>query len=94
VIQFHDVLVHDSILTRDGDVNRVKIPESILSQKMKLNYQLEDHDHIHAQIQFQERDNLTKCQCGSQNFNFGQVQIGVMKLNLGFQNIMILGSGR
>ena len=55
---------------------------------MKLNYQVD----IHALFQFQERDNLSKCQCGSQNLKFGQVQMGMMKLNLGFQNTMIPGS--
>jgi len=34
---------------------------------------------------------LPNCQYGSQNFNVGQVQISVLKLNLGFQNIMIPG---
>jgi len=33
VIQFHDVLVQDSILTQKCDVNQVKISESRLSQK-------------------------------------------------------------
>ena len=52
----------------------------------------EVQDHIHAQIQFKERDNLPKYQCGSQNLNFRKVQIGMLKLNLVFQNNMILES--
>jgi len=36
-------------------------------------------------------DNLQKYQYGSQNFDVGQVQMDVLKLNLGFQNNMILG---
>ena len=62
----------------------VKIWGSTLSQKLELNYQIEDRDHIHAQVQFQEKNNLSKCPCGSQNFDIGQVQMGVMKLNLDF----------
>ena len=46
--------------------------------------------HIHSQVQFQERNNLPKCQCGFQNLEFGQVQMGVLKWNLVFQNNMIL----
>ena len=61
---------------------------------MELNYQVEVQDHIHSQLQSQERDNLLKCQCGSQNFDFGQVQIGMMKLKLSFQNNMILDLDR
>ena len=63
-----------------------KEPQSLLNQEVELNYQVEVQDHIHAQIQFQETDNLPKYQCGSQNSDFGQVQMGVLKLNLGFQN--------
>ena len=73
VIQFHDVLAQDSILIRKSGKNRVKIPESTLSQKVKLNYQVEIKNHIHAQVQFQKRNNMSKCQCDSQIFNFGQV---------------------
>ena len=47
-------------------------------------------DHILAQAQFWEKNNLPKCQGGVQNF--GQVQMDGMKLNLEFQNNMILGS--
>ena len=43
-----------------------------------------------SQVQFQEKDNLPKCQCGFQNLEFGQVQMGVLKWNLVFQNNMIL----
>ena len=62
-----------------------------MSQEVEWNYQVELQDHIHAQVQIQERDNLPKCQYGSQNLEFGQVQMGVLKLNLGFQNNMIPG---
>ena len=58
---------------------------------MKLNYQVEVQNHIHAQVQFQEKDNLPKCQ---QDLKFGQVQMGGLKLNLGFQNNMILWLNR
>ena len=84
MIQFHDEQVQDSILTRESDENWVKIPESILSQEVELNYQVELQNHIHAQVQFQERDNLLKYQCGSQNVDFRQVQMDMMKLNLDF----------
>jgi len=56
---------------------------------VELNYQVEVLGHIHAQVQFQKMDNFLKCQYGSQNFNVGQVQMGVLKLNLGFQNNII-----
>ena len=62
-----------------------------MNQEVELNYQVENQDHIHAQVQFQEKDNLLTCQCDSQEFNVGQLQIGVLKLNLGFQNNKILG---
>ena len=39
-------------------------------------------------------DNLPKYQYGCQNFDVGQVQMGVMKLNLGFQNNKIPGVDR
>ena len=58
---------------------------------MKLNYQVEVQNHIHFQVQSHGRDNLPKCQYSPQNFNFGQVQIGVLKLNIGFQNTIIPG---
>ena len=61
---------------------------------MKLNYQVEVQDHIHAQVRFHEMDNLPECQCSSQNSDFCQVQMGVLKLNLGFQNSMIPGQDR
>ena len=51
-----------------------------------------DRNHIHAQVQFQENNNLPKCQRDFQNFDSGQAQIDVPKLNLNFQNNMILGS--
>ena len=60
-----------------------------MNQELKLNYQVEVQDHIHAQVQFQEKDNLPKYQHDSQNFDVGQVQMGVLKLNLSFQNNMI-----
>ena len=59
---------------------------------MELNYQVEIQDHIHVQVQFQEIDNLPKCQWDFQKSEFSQVQMGVLKLNLSFQNNMILGS--
>ena len=45
--------------------NLVKIPKSLLNQKVKWNHQLEVHDHF--QVQFWEKDNLPKCQGGVQN---------------------------
>ena len=62
-----------------------------MSQEVKLNYPVEIQDHIHSQVQFQKS---TNCPCGYQNFDFGQGQMGVIKLNIGFQNNMILGSDR
>jgi len=53
---------------------------------VKLNYQVEVQDHIHAQVQSQEKDNLPKCQWDFQHLRFGQVQMGGLKLNLGFKN--------
>ena len=58
--------------------------ESTLNQEGKLDCQFEVQDHIHSQAQSQEIDNLPKCQYGSQNFDDGQVQMGVLKLNLSF----------
>ena len=66
----------------------VKIPESLLNQKVKWNHQHKVQDHFQAQVQFQEKDNLPKCQ----EVNVCQVQVGTMKLKLDFQNDMILGS--
>ena len=68
----------------------MKTPKSLLNQEVELNYQVKVQDHIHSQVQFQERDNLPKCQCGFQNLEFRQVQMGVLKWNLVFQNNMIL----
>jgi len=65
-----------------------------LNQEVELNYQFEVQDHIHAEIQSQERVNLPKCQCCSQKFDAGQVQLDVLKLNLGFQNNMSSGSNQ
>jgi len=59
---------------------------------VELNYQFDVQDHIHAQVQFQEMDNLPKYV--SQNFDVGQVQMGMLKLSIGFQNDMILGLDR
>ena len=70
------------MLTSEYEKNIVKIPESLLNQKAKWNYQLVDQDHILSQVQFREKDNLPKCQHDSRNF--GQVQMDVMKLNLNF----------
>ena len=61
-----------------------------MNQEVELNHQVEVQDHIHSQVQFQERDNLSKCQCDFQNLEFEQVQMGVLKWNLIFQNNMIL----
>jgi len=66
----------------------VKIPGSLLNQKVKRNHQREVQDHFQAQVQFREKDNLPKCQ----GCDGGQVQVGMMKLKLDFQNDMILGS--
>ena len=82
VIQFHGILVQDSMFTPEYKKNLVKIPESLLNQKVKWNYQLEIQDHFQAQVQFLKKDNLPKCQGGSQNF--GQVQMDVKKLNFEF----------
>ena len=57
-----------------------------MSQEVKMNYQVEVQDHIHALVQFQQKDNLPKCQWDFQKSEFGQVQMGVLKLNLGSQN--------
>ena len=70
----------------------VKIPESLLNQLVELNYQVEVQDHIHAQ--FQEKNNLPTCQCDSQEFDVSQLQIGVLKSNLGFQNNRSPGSNQ
>ena len=59
-----------------------------MNQEEKLNYQFEVQDHIHVQIQFQKIDNLSKYQCDPQKFDVSQVQLNVLKLNLGFQNNM------
>ena len=56
---------------------------------MKLNYQAKVQDHIHVQVQFSEKDNLPICQW---DLKFRQVQMGVLKLNLGFQNDKSPGS--
>ena len=55
VIQFHGVLVYDLMLTSEYEKNLVRIPESLLNQKVKWNYQLEVQDHFQAQVQFRER---------------------------------------
>jgi len=89
VIQFHDGLAQDPMLTREKDWSEVKILESTLNQEVDLNYQVEVHDYIHSQVQFQERDNLPKYQCDFLNLEFGQVQMGILKLDLGFDNNMI-----
>jgi len=78
------------MLTQEENWSEVKIPESILNQEVELNYQVEVHDHIHSQVQFQEKDNLPNCQWDFQKSEFGQVQMGGLKLNLSFQNNMIL----
>ena len=54
---------------------------------MKWNSQLEVQDHFKAQVQFQEKDNLPKCQ----GCDVGQVQVGMIKWKLDFQNDMIIG---
>ena len=82
------------MLTWEKAWNLVKTPQSILNQEVELNYQVEVQDHIHAQVQFQEKDNLPKCQWDFQHLKFGQVQMGVLKLNLGFQNDKSPGSNQ
>ena len=84
----------DSKLTWKKYLKWGKDTESTLNQEVKLNYQFKVQDHIHAQVQFQERGNLPICQWDFQNYEFGQVQMGMLKLNLGFQNNMILGSNQ
>jgi len=59
-----------------------------------LNYQVEFEDHIYSQVQSQKRDNLPTYQCGSQVFDVGQIQMGVLKLNLNFQNNKSPGSNQ
>ena len=54
----------------------------IIESGSRIDHQVEVQDHIHSQVQFQEKDNLPKYQHGA------QVQMGVLKLNLGFQNNM------
>ena len=82
------------MLTLKYEKNLVKIPESLLNQKEKWNSQLEVQDHFQAQVQFREKDNLPKCQCDFQILEFAQVSMGLLKLNLSFQNSIILGSNR
>ena len=74
--------------------SEVKIPESTLNQEVEVNYQFEVQDHIYDQVQFHEMDNLPKCQYGSRNFDVCQVQKGVLKLILGFQNNIVPGLNR
>jgi len=64
----------------------------MLSQKVELNYQTEDQFHIH--VQFLGSYNLPNYQCDSQKFDIFQVQMGMMKMNLDFQNDMILKSNQ
>ena len=52
VIQFHDGLAQDPMLTREKNWSEVKIPESTLNQEVELNYQVKVQDHIHTQVQF------------------------------------------
>ena len=59
-----------------------------------MNCQVEVQDYIYAQVQFQEKDNLPNCQWDFQNLKFGQVQLGMLKLNLGFQNNKSPGSNQ
>jgi len=75
-------------------LKQVKTPGSLLNQKVELNYKVEVLDHIYSKIQSQKSDNLPKCQCDSQKFYVGQVQMGVVKLNLGLQNNLSPGSNR
>ena len=62
----------------------MKIPESLLNQKVEFNHQVEVYDHIHSQVQFQERDNLPKRQCDFQN-NFNSSQRGFTSPESNFQ---------
>ena len=94
VIQFHSALGQDSMLTPEWRKNLVKIPESLLNQKVKWNHQHEVQDHFQAQVQFQEKDNLPECPGDFHNLEFSQVQMCVLKLNLSFENNMMLGSNQ
>ena len=55
MIQFHDGLAQDPILTQEKDCNQVKTPESLLNQRVELNYQVEVQDHIHSQINLRKK---------------------------------------
>ena len=57
--------------------NLVKIPESLLNQKVKRNYQLEVQDYFQAQVQFREKDNLPTWQSDFQTLGFDQVSIEI-----------------
>jgi len=56
---------------------------------LELNHKIEDRVHIHVQVQFHWNESLQIHQW----FGIGQVQDGVIKLNLGwnFHDTMILG---
>ena len=72
-------MIQDSMLTPEHEKNLVKIPESLLNLQ----------DHFQAQVQFREKDNLPKCQCDFQALEFGQISMGLLELNLGFQMLIL-----
>ena len=74
VIQFQDLLVHDSILNWECGLNQIKILESILSQNLELNQKIEDQCHIPILVQFQRNKNMPICQCDYQKCGIVQVQ--------------------
>ena len=61
VILFHGVWYRIQCWLRNREKNLVKIPGSLLNQKVKWNYSHEAQDHFQAQAQFREKDNLPKC---------------------------------
>ena len=85
---FQALWVHESMLARKLDPNRIRIPESTIIQNLDLNHKIKDRGHIHVQVQYHWSDNLSICQ----RFGIDQVQDCVMKLNhdLSFQDTMTL----
>ena len=52
VVQFQALWVKESVLAREMGPNRVRTPESTLTQKLKLNHTVVDRVHIHNKVQF------------------------------------------
>ena len=73
------------MLTQEYEKKSGKDTRVIIELKSEMEHQHEVRDHIHVQFQFQERDNLLECQGDFHNLEFGQIQMCVLKLNLGFQ---------